>query len=177
MTIDTNTGTHGGPPRPVDVEDAIPDVDLTTKKPLRLGVAGDNEWMDGADGEVVRVRAQDLRGVAEQVEAARRENPGCDVVVDIDVVIAEEARDARAAVAATGEVPDHGTLRYVGTAPGLAGLVADLYALGLSEGAMLIPLLGEGSEQTCALIREVVVPELASLLPDDAMQRRRSRPE
>jgi hypothetical protein len=177
MTIDTNTDKHAGPPLSLGEDDATPDIDLTAKKPLRLGFAlGDTPWCHGGDGEVIRVCAEDLRGVAGQVHAARQEHPDCDVVVDIDVVIADEARDARAAVAAADDVPDHGTLRYVGTAPGLAGLVADLYALGLSDGAMLIPLLGTDCEQTCALIRDVVVPKLASLLPDDAVQHRPSRP-
>jgi hypothetical protein len=178
MTIDTSNEDHG-PPAPARDDEGRPDIDLTAKKPLRLGVAGGaTPWLHDAPGDVIRVRAEDLRGVADQVEAARREHPGCDVVIDIDVVIAHEAHEARAAVAAAGAgaVPDHRTLRYVGTAPGLAGLVADLYALGLCDGAMLIPLLGKGGEQTSALIREVVVPELASLLPDDAVGRRRSRP-
>jgi hypothetical protein len=174
MTIDAKTDKHTGPPLPLGEDDAIPDIDLTAKKPLRLGVAlGDTVWLNDAVSDVIRVCAEDLRGVADQVGAARQEHPGCDVIVDIDVVIAGEAREARAAVAHAGALSDHGTLRYVGTATGLAGLVADMYALGLSDGAMLIPLIGD---ETSALIRDVVVPELATLLPDDPVEGQRSRP-
>jgi hypothetical protein len=176
MTIDTGNEERGlRPPAPDD--DARPDIDLTAKKPLRLGVAdGGTVWLYDAAADVIRVRAEDLRGVANQVATARREHPGRDVVVEIDVVIAGEAREARAAVAHAGPPPDRGTLRYVGTAAGLAGLVADLYALDLSDGAMLIPLLGEGNGETAALIHDVVVPELASLLHDAPVERQRSRP-
>jgi hypothetical protein len=176
MTTDTSNEEHGLR-LPARDDDAKPDIDLTTKKPLRLGVAdGDTVWLSDAPGDVIRVRAEDLRGLADQVGAVRRKHPGFDVLVDIDVVIADEARAARAAVATAGELPDRGTLRYVGTAAGLAGLVADVYALGLSDGAMLIPLPGEGGEETSALIRGVVIPELATLVPDDPVERQRSRP-
>jgi hypothetical protein len=63
--------------------------------------------------------------------------------------------------------PNHGTLLYVGTATGLAGLVADLYALGMTDGAMLIPLIGE---DVPALIRDEVLPELATFMPDPIEQ-------
>jgi hypothetical protein len=93
MTIDTNTDKHAGPPLSLGEDDATPDIDLTAKKPLRLGFAlGDTPWCHGGDGEVIRVCAEDLRGVAGQVHAARQEHPDCDVVVDIDVVIADEGR-------------------------------------------------------------------------------------
>jgi len=149
-----------------------PDIDLTTKNPLRLGVAyGDTVWLN-TPGELIRVRAEDLRGLADRVAAVRQQHPGRDVLVDIDVVIAGEARWARAALAKAGGAPDHGTLLYVGTAMGLAGLVADLYVLGLVDGAMLIPLMGE---DISALIRDVVLPELATLMPDP-IQQTHSRP-
>jgi hypothetical protein len=144
-----------------------PDIDLTVKNPLRLGVAyGETVWLN-APGELVRVRAEDLRGLAHRVTAVRQQHPGCDVVVDIDVVIAGEARWARAALAKAGGAPNHGTLLYVGTATGLAGLVADLYALGMTDGAMLIPLIGE---DVPALIRDEVLPELATFMPDPIEQ-------
>jgi hypothetical protein len=172
MSADTSNEEHGLGSSARD-EDARPDIDLTAKNPLRLGVAyGDTVWLNDAPGEVVRVRAEDLRALADRVGAVRHEHPGRDVVVDIDVVIAGEAREARAALAKAGIPPDHDTLRYVGTATGLAGLVTDLYALGITDGAMLILLLGE---ETLALIRDVVVPELASFMPDPVPQRH-SRP-
>jgi len=149
-----------------------PDIDLTTKNPLRLGVVyGDTVWLN-TPGELIRVRAEDLRGLADRVTAVRQRHPGRDVIVDIDVVIAGEARWARAALAKAGGSPDRGTLLYVGTAMGLAGLVADLYVLGMVDGAMLIPLMGE---DVSALIRDDVLPELATFMPDP-IQQTHSRP-
>lgn len=52
------------------------------------------------------------------------------------------------------------TLRYVGTPSGLAGLIADLYTLGLIDGAMLIPLV---ADDVAKLIFKEVLPELESL--------------
>ena len=153
-------------------EGPSPDIDLTARNPLRLGVAyGETVWLN-APGELIRVRAEDLRGLANRVTAVRQQHPGCDVVVDIDVVIASEARWARAALAKAGGAPEHGTLLYVGTAAGLAGLVADLYVLGMIDGAMLIPLIGD---EVPALIRDEVLPELATFMPDP-IQQRHSRP-
>jgi hypothetical protein len=154
--------------QPVRDDGPTPDLDLTAKSPLRLGVAyGESVWLN-APGELIRVRAEDLRGLAHRVTAARQQHPGRDVVVDIDVVIAGEARCARAALAKAGGAPNHGTLLYVGTATGLAGLVADLYVLGMTDGAMLIPLIGE---EVPALIRDEVLPELATFMPDPIEQR------
>ncbi len=168
MTADT-TNDAPGPCPPAREHAARPDIDLTAKKPLRLGVAdGDTRRLNDAPGDVIRVRAEDLRALADRVRAVRQEHPGRDVVVDIDVVIAREASEARAALANAGDRPDQGTLRYVGTATGLAGLVADLHALGLTDGAMLIPLVGG---ETPALIRDVVLPMLASFMPDPVAHR------
>ena len=166
MTANTRNKERSlGPP--ARDEDPRPDIDLAAKNPLRLGVAyGDTVWLN-TPGELIRVRAEDLRELAQQVTTVRQQHPGRDVVVDIDVVIAGEARWARAALAKAGGAPKHGTLLYVGTATGLAGLVADLYVLGLTDGAMLIPLLGEDMP---ALIRDEVLPELATFMPDPVPQ-------
>jgi hypothetical protein len=172
MSADPSNEQDGLHP-PARDDDARADIDLTARKPLRLGVVyGDTVWLNNAPREVVRVRVDDLRGLADRVRAVRQDQPGCDVVVDIEVVLADEARQARAALATVGDPPEHGSLRYVGTPTGLAGLVADVYALGLSDGAILIPLLGGA---TPVLIRDVVLPELASFLPD-TLELQQSRP-
>jgi len=168
MTANASNEEHS-PSAPARDEDPRPDIDLTAKNPLRLGVAyGETLWFN-PPGEVIRVRAEDLRGLAQRVKAVRQKHPGRDVVVDIDVVIASEARWARAALAKAGGAPKDGTLLYVGTATGLAGLVADLYVLGMTDGAMLIPL---GGADVHALIRNEVLPELATFMPDPVPQRR-----
>jgi hypothetical protein len=171
MTANASNEEHRPSP-PARGEDPRPDIDLTAKNPLRLGVAyGETVWLN-APGEVIRVRAEDLRALAHRVTAVRQQHPGRDVVVDIGVIIADEARWARAALAKAGGPPKDGTLLYVGTATGLAGLVADLYVLGMTDGAMLIPLVGA---DVPALIRDEVLPELATFMPDPVPQRR-SRP-
>ncbi|OSC32266.1 hypothetical protein B8W69_00205 [Mycobacterium vulneris] len=138
------------------------DIDLTDRAPLRLGIAdGQHVWLH-TPGDLTRVRASDLRRLAREVAAVRVEYPGRDVVADIHVVIADEAQAARAALAEAGKSPPVDTLFYVGTASGLAGLVADLYALGITDGAMLIPLLGSGVVE---FLRREVLPELQTLLP------------
>lgn len=138
------------------------DIRLADRAPLRLGIAdGEHVWLE-TPAELTRVRATDLRHLTRQVAAVRAEHPGHDVVADIHVVIAGEAQAARAALAESGEPTPVDTLLYVGTASGLAGLVADLYALGITDGAMLIPLLGQGAVD---LIRSEVLPQLQTLLP------------
>ncbi|WP_082945884.1 hypothetical protein [Mycobacterium sp. E1747] len=138
------------------------DIDLTYRAPLRLGIAdGARVWLH-TPGDLTRVRASDMRHLAREAAAARAEHPDRDVVVDIHVVVAAEASAARAALAETGESPPADTLSYVGTARGLAGLVADLYALRITDGAMLIPLLGPRMVER---LRSEVLPQLRTLLP------------
>lgn len=138
------------------------DLDVAARTPLRLGVAyGPHTWLN-LPGDLTRVRATDLRHLARQVAAARSERPGRDVVADINVVIAGEARSARAALDECADLPADDTLLYVGTPVGLAGLVADLYALRIIDGVVLIPLFGQ---EMLELIRNEVVPELQTFLP------------
>ena len=44
-------------------------------------------------------------------------------------------------MAGAGLAPPGDTVRYVGTPDGLAGLLADIHALGIADGALLQPLL------------------------------------
>ncbi|TAM72275.1 hypothetical protein [Mycobacterium sp.] len=138
------------------------DFDVAARTSLRLGIAyGQNMWLN-IPGDLMRVRATDLRHLARQVAAVRSEHPGCDVLADINVAIAGDARSARSALEKRTDLPADNTLLYVGTPVGLAGLVADLYALHITDGAVLIPLLGR---ETLELIRNEVVPELQTFLP------------
>lgn len=94
-----------------------------------------------------------------------------DVVVDIDVMVDVDAATARARVAEAADRPTADTLVYVGTAGGLAGLIIDMHALGICDGAVLRPLVaGFG-----AAIRDSVLAELVTMLPAPVASHR-SRP-
>lgn len=133
--------------------------DISVEGPLRLGVHdGDALSMDSARA-YTRIRATDLRRVAHRAAVARDEHPGVDVVVDIDVMVDDDAAAARARVADNSDGPAADTLVYVGTPVGLAGLIADMHALGICDGVVLRPLLpGFG-----AAIRDSVLAELATM--------------
>lgn len=137
------------------------EIDIASVRPPRLAVAvGDQVVWDGP-GPVVRIRGTDLSDVARKAAAARRDYPDVDVVADIEVVIAAEACTARAMLAAAGtDVGDH-TMLYVGTPAGLAGLIADMQALGIADGAVLIPRAAGVAD----LIREAVMPVLDTMAP------------
>lgn len=130
-----------------------------SRRPLRFGVASDNGlWTNGSD-DWIRIRAVDLRDLTHKAAAAREDHPHAVVVVDIDVLIARDVRTARAAISDSGyEGGD--TMAYVGTPAGLSGLIADIYALGIADGAVLLPVDSDG---VLDLIRDVVVPELQSM--------------
>ena len=135
------------------------DLDIAARRPLRLGIAtaAGVHWVTPADP--IRVRGADLREVARRVAATRRDHPGAEVVVDIDFVIADDERGARAIASATCSAPDPQTMIYVGTPAGLAGLIADIYAIDLADGAVLISRAAGGADQ----IQERVVPILATM--------------
>ena len=107
------------------------DLDIAPLRPLQLGVVTGTEVAWVAPADPVRVRGADLGEVARRASAARRDHPHSDVVVDIDFVIAHDARSARALTLAGGDEPDRQTLLYVGTPAGLAGLIADIHALNI----------------------------------------------
>ncbi|MBJ7337570.1 hypothetical protein [Mycolicibacterium sp.] len=116
------------------------DFDITPGGPLRVGIdLGDDVWLD-SPGAIVRVRAVDLRDLSQQAATIRAEQPGVAVLADIDVMIAHDAHAAREAMDAVSGEGNAGTLLYVGTSVGLAGLIADIHALGLADGAVLKPL-------------------------------------
>lgn len=135
------------------------DYDIVVHGPARIGVADDfGTWVDPSGG-CVRIRGVDLREVAHRASTVRRAEPAVDVLVDIDVVIDESAAGARERLRASGLVPSGDTLVYIGTPAGLAGLVADIHALGITDGAVLRPLLPEVAE----VIRRQVLPILQTM--------------
>lgn len=133
--------------------------DGTSRRPLCFGVVSDKGLWTNGSGDPTRIRAVDLRDLTHRAAAVRREHPHAVVVVDIDVVIARDARTAREVMSDSGHVAGD-TMVYVGTPAGLAGLVADIYALGIADGAVLLPVGGDG---VLELIRDVVLPELQTI--------------
>jgi alkanesulfonate monooxygenase SsuD/methylene tetrahydromethanopterin reductase-like flavin-dependent oxidoreductase (luciferase family) len=143
------------------------DFDISPSGPLCIGIELEGEvWITPSGGDAVRVRAVDLRGVGQRSTVARTDHPHAAVVVDIDVVIARDARSARAMLAATGSVQGD-TLLYVGTPSGLAGLIADIHALGIADGAVLIPVVTDPVSRhvVTELIHREVLPQLGTMGP------------
>lgn len=136
------------------------DIDLTQHRPLRLGVALGGDVLWDRDTRVARIRGVDLSDVARQSAILRRERPGIDVVADIDVVIAANASTARAMMTAQETGSPSGAILYLGTPRGLAGLITDIHALGIVDGAVLIPQAAGVAE----LIRDAVLPKLDTTL-------------
>lgn len=139
------------------------DIDLASDDFVHVGIDAGRGLRLERPCEVVRVRAVDLRALANRVRWARQERPRVPVLVDIYVMIATDSSLARAAMAETA-APIGDTLLYVGTPTGLAGLVTDIHALGLADGAVFLPLNGAAG---VAQIREQVLPSLRSMVTDD----------
>jgi alkanesulfonate monooxygenase SsuD/methylene tetrahydromethanopterin reductase-like flavin-dependent oxidoreductase (luciferase family) len=146
------------------------DIDITHNRPLRLGVALADGVLWDTDVSAERVRAGDLGDVWRKSARLRRDRPDVDIVADIDVVIATDARTARSltGVAAVDSAED--TMLYVGTPSGLAGLIADIHALGIADGVVLIPKAAGALD----LIRDAVLPALDTTLrlPEPAREAR-----
>lgn len=129
------------------------------KPHLRFGVESDKGLWTNSSDELVRIRAVDLRDLTHKAAATRQDCPHAVIVVDIDVMIALDVRAARTAMSDSAyESGD--TMVYVGTPAGLSGLIADIYALGIADGAILRPVDNEG---VLDLIHGVVVPELQTM--------------
>jgi hypothetical protein len=99
-------------------------------------------------GQTVRITAPDLRAAqraATDLHADAQQN-GSEVAVllDVDAMIAEDARTAMAHMdrhdARTGGPTRPGSLRYVGTPGGLAGLIGDVFTAGVADGVTVRPL-------------------------------------
>ncbi|TXG89291.1 hypothetical protein DW322_02335 [Rhodococcus rhodnii] len=95
---------------------------------------------------LVRVRATDLRDAREQYVRLRSDGSAA-ALLDVEVLLADDARSARARLAELeGIVATRPTtVRYVGTPLGLAGLISDIGSAGVADGVTLQPLAAEGS--------------------------------
>jgi hypothetical protein len=138
------------------------DHDISVPARVRVGLADGETVSIDRRGRFVRVKGIDLRTVAHRTTTAREVHPDHDVLVDIEVMIATSAAEARARLASAGITPSGDSLVYVGTPTGLAGLVTDIHALDICDGAILRPLLPGVAE----LIRERVLAELSTMGPD-----------
>lgn len=139
---------------------------VSSVRPLRVAVelagsSGPHYWADltsGRPGEdsldlsaaqpnVVRIRATDLREtrkardrVRAELVAEGRDPDSVTVLVDLEVVVASEARSARKQYAQLDDPRTTDTLSYVGTPQGLAGLIADIHSTHVADGVTLVPL-------------------------------------
>jgi alkanesulfonate monooxygenase SsuD/methylene tetrahydromethanopterin reductase-like flavin-dependent oxidoreductase (luciferase family) len=132
------------------------DIDITQSRPLRLGIAVSDQILWDNDSAAERIRGVDLSDIARKSAHARRCRPDVDVVADIDVLIAAEARTARAMLNPDTDETGCSTLLYVGTPAGLASLIADIHALGIADGAVLVPR----AAGVVDVIRDAVLPLL-----------------
>lgn len=143
----------------------MPDFDFAPRGPLRVCIAHAGHSRLNVPGDFVRVRGADLRDVSHHAAEARDAKPGAVVLVDIDVTIAHSAHRARQIHSDVGPPESSDTLLYVGTPIGLAGLLTDIHALGITDGAVLIP----STLLVHQLITADVLPALSALagLPVD----------
>ncbi|RVW07896.1 hypothetical protein EGT67_18300 [Prescottella agglutinans] len=100
---------------------------------------------------VYRIRAADLRaaqqaraGIRARVAAEGRDPDAIAVLVDVETLVSVDSRSARAELALLDEtlgVPHQSSsLSYVGTAEGLASLIADIHAADVADGVTVLPL-------------------------------------
>ncbi|EHB59006.1 hypothetical protein MycrhDRAFT_1442 [Mycolicibacterium rhodesiae JS60] len=136
------------------------DIDITQNRPLRLGLALADGVLWDNDIAAERIRAADLGDIWRRSARLRRDRPDVDIVADIEIVIAADARTARSLMGSTDVDGTEGAMLYVGTPSGLAGLIADIHALGIADGAVLIPK----AAGTAELVRDAVLPLLDTML-------------
>ncbi|MFF0814572.1 hypothetical protein ACFYVR_05365 [Rhodococcus sp. NPDC003318] len=129
----------------------------------------------GDPGSVVRVRAHDLREAQQRREAIRarvaedgRDPDSVAVLLDIEVLLADDHRSARRELARLDaglrepRVPE--SISYVGSASGLAGLLADIRAAEVADGVTLLPLV-------LPRVLDRVVDDVLPLLHDSGVTR------
>ncbi|MFD4368859.1 hypothetical protein [Rhodococcus sp. NPDC058521] len=136
--------------------------------------------------EVVRIRAVDLRDAQQQrtrIRAAAaadgRDPDSITVLVDVEILVADEARAARKELAQLDSALDVAraplSLQYIGTGSGLAGLISDIQAADVADGVTLLPL---SLPRVLQNLVEVTLPwlgdrgvQLAQGAADDALAR------
>lgn len=99
------------------------------------------------DADTVRITATDLAQAQRTTErlradvaSANRDPGSLTVLLDLEIHIAPTARLAREQ-AASRSVDPPTSVRYIGTASGLAGLISDIHAVGVADGVALIPIV------------------------------------
>ncbi|SNS71650.1 hypothetical protein [Rhodococcoides kyotonense] len=122
---------------------------MSNTSAVRVAVAHSGAWTEITDAaateSVVRISAADLRegqqartALRADAVAAGKDADSVAVFLDIEFHIADDARTARREFA-TFDVPAvPGSIRYVGTSAGLAGLVADVKAAEVADGVTLV---------------------------------------
>ena len=113
----------------------------------------------------VRIQATDL-GQAQlttkrlrSAEARAGRDPyGLVVLLDLEFLIAPDARTARTELAESNHPDCSATVRYVGTPRGLTGLISDIRAASFADGVTLIPLVT--SVTAAELVSQQVLPLL-----------------
>lgn len=120
-------------------------------------------------GEFVRAQASDLsaaRRLRTQIRRHRAmqshttEPPK--VLFDVEFHLAADARTARHELGARSRTVQE-NITYVGTSPGLAGLIADMMAAEVADGVILRPLSDELSNRLATLIVVEVMPVLQQI--------------
>ncbi|MGB6179653.1 MAG: hypothetical protein WBF79_00255 [Rhodococcus sp. (in: high G+C Gram-positive bacteria)] len=111
--------------------------------------------------DVVRFSAADLSEAQHRYTGLKADHPDLPVLVDLDVHLAVDARTARREVLASITKPRAGTLQYVGTASGLAGLIADIVAVNVADGVTLRPVMEDSRDAVVRAVTDEVIPALA----------------
>jgi hypothetical protein len=118
---------------------------------VRVATCVADTWIEaGAPGDpassadVVRIQAEDLRE-AQRATARLRADALVDgreiaVFLDVETYTAVDARTARSELSSfCSDKPT--SIRYIGTEPGLFGLISDIVAAGVADGATIIRLV------------------------------------
>ncbi|OZE99965.1 hypothetical protein CH293_13830 [Rhodococcus sp. 14-2470-1b] len=124
---------------------------MSNSSAVRVALVHPSQWTEITDAAptetVVRIHAADLREGQQARARARAEavEVGKDadsvaVFLDIEIHIADDARTARREFAALDAPTVPGSIRYVGTPSGLAGLIADVKAADVADGVTLVPV-------------------------------------
>ncbi|MDV7087379.1 hypothetical protein [Rhodococcus opacus] len=129
--------------------------------------------------DTVRITASDLRAAQRKRSWIQAEHEkggasgGLDVLLDVVVHIATDARTARSEArwqSPTTDTDVDNTIVYVGTPSGLASLILDIRAADIADGVTVIPAVMEGdSRDACVqqLLGEVLpILEARGLVPD-----------
>lgn len=122
---------------------------MSNTSPVRVALARRSAWTEITDAEptpsIIRIEAADLREAQQararlrgEAVAAGKDADSVAVFLDVEIHIADDARTARREFAALDASTVPGSIRYVGTPSGLAGLVADVKAAEVADGVTLI---------------------------------------